>query len=124
MYLMIKHLHMLSAMISISFFIVRAFWSVRESPLLQQKWVKISPHIIDTVLLVCALYLASFWPLSTGWIWVKVVALVAYIIVGTFAIKRGKTPKSRGLFAIAAILIFGYIVGVAVTQNPSAWLAL
>lgn len=115
---------MMTAMISISFFIVRAVWSVRESALLQQKWVKITPHIVDTLLLACAIYLASFWPLSTVWIWAKVVALVAYIGVGTFAIKRGKTPKTRGIFALVSVAIFVYIVGVAMSHNVLSWLAL
>lgn len=124
MYLMIKNLHMLAAVLSISFFMVRAFWSVRESSLLQQKWVKISPHIIDTILLICAIYLASQWPLSSAWIWAKVIALVVYIGLGTFAIKRGKTATIRALFAFLSILVFAYILGVAIAHNPMSWFAL
>ncbi|MFQ3231083.1 SirB2 family protein [Reinekea sp.] len=124
MYIMIKNLHMLSAVLSICFFMLRAFWSVRESVLLQQKWVKISPHVIDTVLLACAIYLASYWPLSSMWIWAKVVALMAYIVLGTIAIKRGKTATIRALFAILSILVFGYILGVAIAHNPMSWLAI
>jgi uncharacterized membrane protein SirB2 len=124
MYLMIKNLHMLSAVLSICFFMVRAFWSVRESALLQQKWVKISPHVIDTVLLLCAIYLASYWPLGSMWIWAKVVALVAYIVLGTIAIKRGKTATIRAVFAGLSILVFAYILGVAIAHNPMSWLAI
>lgn len=54
-YLLIKHLHMTAAGLSILFFVVRAFWSVQGSTLLQNRLVKTLPHVIDTVLLLAAL---------------------------------------------------------------------
>jgi uncharacterized membrane protein SirB2 len=123
MYMLIKSIHMLAAVLSLCFFMVRAYWSVRESSLLKAKWVKISPHIIDTVLLVCAIYLALQWPLNSPWIWAKVIALVAYIGFGTMAIKRGRSATIRAGFALLSILIFVYIVGVAVSHHPLSWIA-
>jgi uncharacterized membrane protein SirB2 len=57
------------------------------------------------------------------WILAKIVALILYIGVGTIAIKRGKTPATRGAAALVAIAIFVYIVGVAIRHNPMSWLA-
>ncbi|HEY9278743.1 MAG TPA: SirB2 family protein [Eoetvoesiella sp.] len=122
-YIAIKHLHMTAAILSILFFMVRAFWSVTGSAKLQLKFVKIAPHIIDTVLLVCGIFLASVIGASQPWILAKVVGVLLYIGVGTLAIKRGKTPQIRAIAALIAIAIFFYIVGVAISHSPMSWLA-
>ena len=122
-YFAIKHLHVTSAVLSILFFIVRAYWSVSGSALLQHRVVKIVPHIVDTILLVCGIILASMIGASQPWILAKVIALVFYIGVGTFAIKRGKTPRSRAIAALIAVAIFAYIIGVALRHSPMSWLA-
>ncbi|MFW7342421.1 SirB2 family protein [Pollutimonas sp. H1-120] len=122
-YFFIKHLHMTAAGLSIIFFIIRAYWSVSGSGLLQRRFVKIAPHIIDTVLLVCGVILAAMIGPEQPWILAKIVALILYIGVGAIAIKRGKTPASRGVAALIAIAIFFYIVGVAIRHNPMSWLA-
>ncbi len=122
-YFAIKHLHVTAAVLSILFFVIRAVWSVSGSALLQARVVKILPHIIDTVLLVCGIILAMMIGPDQPWILAKIVALVLYIGVGTFAIKRGKTPRSRAIAAVIAVAIFFYIVGVALRHNPMSWLA-
>jgi len=122
-YFLIKHIHVTSAVLSIVFFLIRAVWSVTENALLQHKAVKVLPHIIDTVLLVCGVILAAMIGPSQPWILAKIIALVFYIGVGTLAIKRGKTPTSRAVAAIIATLIFFYIVGVALAHNPMSWLS-
>lgn len=123
MYLTIKHAHMTFAVISICLFMLRASWSVMESPQLQRRWVKIVPHLNDTLLLSCAIYLMTAsgqYPFAQGWLTAKLLALFAYIGVGTFAIKRGKTAGSRLLFSLMAVAIFCYIFAVAITHSP--WL--
>lgn len=122
-YLAIKHLHVTAAALSILFFIVRSIWSVAGSSLLQTKVVRILPHVIDTVLLACGVILAVMIGPAQPWILAKIVGLVFYILVGTIAIKRGKTPATRAVAAIVAVLIFGYIVGVAIRHDPMSWLA-
>ena len=125
-YLLIKHWHMTAAYLSLAFFILRAFWSVREVPVLQARWVKVIPHIIDTTLLTLGVLLAiilNFWPLP-GWLSAKIVALVIYILLGTIAIKRGRTPRIRAGFAIAALGVFAYILGAAVKHSPLSWLGM
>lgn len=122
-YIAIKHLHVTTAVLSITFFILRAYWSVNGSALLQKRVVKILPHVIDTILLVCGVWLAAMIGPEQPWILAKIIALVAYIGVGTIAIKRGKTPRTRGYAALVAIAIFLYIVGVALSHNPMSWLA-
>ena len=117
-YTLAKHIHMGAASLSLLGFLLRGFWMFKESPLLQAKLTKILPHIIDTVLLAAAIYLVILlqaYPFQVNWITAKVLLLVAYIITGTIALKRGKTKLIRiitwfislalimSIFAIAAI---------------------
>ena len=121
-YLAIKHLHITAAVLSILFFVLRAYWSVAGSPKLQAKFVRIAPHVIDTVLLVCGIILAVMIGPEQPWILAKLIGVVLYIVIGTIAIKRGKTAGARGLAALVAIAVFFYIVGVALYHNPMSWL--
>ena len=123
-YLILKHLHITAAYASLAFFVLRAFWSVRGVALLQARWVKIVPHLMDTLLLTLGVTLAvilNLWPLPL-WLSAKITALVIYILLGTVAIKRGKTPKIRATAAIAAVLVFAYIIGAAVERSALSWL--
>ncbi len=112
----IKHLHMTLAMISLLGFLLRGFWMIKESPMLQLKPVKILPHIVDTFLLASAIVLVvitGFYPWVAMWVSVKIILLVAYIIIGTIALKRGKTKTIRVIAFIVSILIFLSIYGIA-----------
>lgn len=119
-YLAIKHLHVTCVALSISLFFLRGVWSMRASPIMQQRWVKIAPHIIDTLLLGSALtmaWLSQQWPFQQAWLTAKVFGLIAYIILGNIALKRGKTRQSRLVAWLMALLTVGYIVAVAITRK-------
>lgn len=121
-YLAIKHLHITCAALSGSLFLLRGFWMLQGSPVLQRRWVRIAPHVIDTLLLTSALIMV-FWsgqyPFVQNWLTAKVIALIAYIGLGTIALKRGKTRAVRVTAFIGALLVFSYIVGVAVTRQAT-----
>ena len=119
---MLKLVHVSCAGLSVSGYIVRGVWMLQESPRLQAGWVRVTPHIIDTILLASAIVLAfriEQYPFVHGWLTAKVVALVAYIGLGTIGLKRGRTRTLRLTAWIAALATFGYIVAVALTRSPS-----
>ena len=121
-YLAIKHLHITFAALSGSFFLLRGLWMLADSPLLQRRWVKVVPHVVDTLLLASALVLV-FWsgqyPFVQSWLTAKVLALVAYIVLGTVALKRGKTKGVRVFALLAALASFACIVAVALTRQAA-----
>ncbi|MGO2131897.1 MAG: SirB2 family protein [Halomonas sp.] len=124
-YFLIKHLHMTVAGLSLGFFMLRAWWSYRQSPWLGRRWVRIAPHVIDTALLGLGLWLMvalSLWPHQQPWLAAKLIALLVYIGLGTVAIKRGRSPAVRGVAGVAAVLTFLYMVGAAVRHSPLSWL--
>jgi uncharacterized membrane protein SirB2 len=119
-YIILKYIHIATAFISIVGFAVRWIWMIQSSPILQKRWVRIVPHINDTVLLLSAIALVmmtSQYPGPATWINAKIVALLAYIILGTVALKRGMTKRIRVISGILAILTFFYIAMVALSKN-------
>ena len=119
-YIILKFIHIITALISITVFIIRYRWTIQSSPMLQKQWVKIAPHINDTFLLISAIALAMVtaqYPLSATWLNAKIVALLLYISLGTIALKRGKTKQIQIIGGMLAILTFAYIVMVAISKN-------
>ena len=126
MILLLKHLHVTCVVLSISGFLVRGVWMMQESPWLQKKWVRVAPHIIDTILLVSAILLAiqiQQYPFVQNWLTAKVLALVAYIVIGAIGLKYGRTKKIRIGAWLTAIAIFVYIVLVALTHQVLPFVA-
>ena len=120
-YLALKHIHITFAALSGVLFLVRGIWMLSGSKQLQRRWVKVVPHIVDTLLLVSAIGLvvwSSQYPGQLSWLTAKVVALVGYIVLGTIALKRGRTKQARVAAFAGALACFAYIVAVAVTKNP------
>ena len=120
----VKAIHITSVVLSFSGFFVRGIWMLRDSALLEQRWVKITPQLIDTVLLVSAVTLAVQWPLSPlqqPWLIAKIIALLAYIFVGLIALRLGRSKRVRLYAWLSAMLIFIYIVSVALTKSVLGW---
>jgi uncharacterized membrane protein SirB2 len=99
---------------------------LRGSPLLGARFVRIAPHLIDTALLGSALalcWLSAQYPFAQGWLTAKVLALLAYIALGSIALKRGRSKALRaGAFALALAAAL-YIVMVALARSPFGALA-
>jgi len=120
-YLALKHLHVACVLISGLGFVLRGIWMLRDSSLLSHRLSRILPHVVDTALLGSALALAVWsgqYPFAAGWLTAKVGGLLAYIVLGVFALKRGKTKAVRAAFLLLALTAYAYIVNVALTRNP------
>ncbi|WP_323744809.1 SirB2 family protein [Noviherbaspirillum soli] len=118
---MLKHLHMSCAALSGALFLLRGLWMLQDSPRLRQRWVRTLPHLIDTVLLASAVALAVWsaqYPLAQPWLTAKVCALLLYIVLGSVALKRGRSNGIRAAAFLAALATFAYIVAVALSKTP------
>lgn len=121
-YVLLKMIHVGSVLVSYTFFFVRGFWLIRDSPALHQRWVKVLPHIIDTVLLTSAIALAfsiQQFPLEHVWLTAKVIGLLCYIVLGMIALRFGKTRSIKISAWVAAQCVFTYIVLVAISKDPA-----
>lgn len=120
-FLVLKHLHLTCVALSGSGFALRGYWMLSDSPMLARRWVRIVPHVVDTLLLGSAIALAVIsaqYPFVQSWLTAKVVGLVVYILLGTMALKRGKTKASRAVYFVLALLVFAWIVSVALARSP------
>ncbi len=118
---LIKIIHMSFVLLSISGFFARGVLMIRDSALLQRRWVKTVPHFVDTGLLLSAIILASQWgfaALEMPWLQAKIGALLVYILLGVVAIRPLFGKPVRITAWLAAMLTFAYIVSVAITKNP------
>jgi uncharacterized membrane protein SirB2 len=125
-YLAIKHLHVTCVVLSALGFLLRGYWMISGSPLLKSLPARVLPHIVDSALLLSAIALAVMirqYPFEAGWVTAKVIGLVVYVLLGTVALKRGRTPARRVSAFVAAIVVYAWIVSVALTKDVAGYLA-
>jgi uncharacterized membrane protein SirB2 len=121
-YLTLKAVHVSAVAVSGTLFALRGAWRLARPDAIFTRPLRILPHLVDTVLLLSALALAATWVRNgapVDWLAAKVIALVAYIVLGIVALRRGLRAPSRLAALVAAALVFGYIVSVALTHSPA-----
>jgi uncharacterized membrane protein SirB2 len=120
-YPQIKSVHVAMVLASGSLFALSGAGMLLRSQLGMSAPVRYLSYTIDTTLLTSALMLATVlhqYPFVHGWLTVKVTLLVAYIVLGSYALKRGATLKVRATCLAAALLTYLLIIRVALTHDP------
>ncbi|MFK4750872.1 MULTISPECIES: SirB2 family protein [Oceanospirillaceae] len=120
-YSAVKHAHAGLAYLSALLFLIRFGLVYAGAGMASSKLVKILPHVIDTILLVFAVWLCVLigqYPLVDGWLTAKVVALVVLIGAGVIAVRQRSIPA-----AVVTLLMYVYMVGVAKSHHILSWLA-
>lgn len=121
-YLLLKHLHVTCVVTSVSLFVLRGTLELMAQPWRRWRWLRVAPHLVDTLLLGSALWLAwrlGQYPFVDGWLTAKVLALMLYILLGSRALGIKTPALQRPVYFVAALLSVGYIVGVALTHSAS-----
>ena len=127
MYALVKFVHVASVALSLTGFVLRGLMMMRDSSLLKARWIRVLPHINDTVLLIAALSLAVMsgqYPFAVDWVTAKVLGVIAYIILGALALRDASTRRLRIICWYASIAVFGWIVSVALTRQPMGFFAV
>lgn len=120
-YLVLRHVHITCAILTISLFVLRGGLMLAESPWQRNVVLRYLPHAVDTVLLTTALMLTTVihqYPFAVGWLTTKVVLLVVYILLGSVALKRGRTKGIRIAAFVAALATVAFLVTVARAHHP------
>jgi uncharacterized membrane protein SirB2 len=120
-YLPLRHTHIACAILTVTLFALRGGLMLANSPWQQNVVLRYLPHAVDTVLLTTALMLTSVirqYPFATGWLTMKVVLLVAYVVLGSIALRRGRTHRTRIAAFAAALLTVGFLLTVARAHDP------
>lgn len=120
MYMALKHSHMLFIALSVTFLSVRFLLSLKSPALLQNKFLKIAPHVVDTFLLLTAIGLMltiQQYPFQTPWLTEKLFGLFAYIGLAVMALK-GRTLLMRWVGFVGALAWLAVVGKVAITKTP------
>lgn len=121
-YAQIKWVHVAAVISSGSLFALRGLLVLAG----QSRWamtplLRYLSYMIDTVLLTAALMLLTILPsaiFSNGWLHVKIALLVVYVLLGTFALKRGRTVRMRAVCYMLAVLVFSSMITIARSHHP------
>lgn len=129
-YAQIKWVHIAAVLASGSLFLLRGLLVQAGQP----KFAMAAPvrylsYSIDTILLTAALMLVTILPgamFANGWLTTKLILVLAYVVLGTVALKRGRTPRVRTVCYVLALLVFGFVLSIARAHQPlgllSRWL--
>jgi uncharacterized membrane protein SirB2 len=120
----LRTLHVVCATLSLALFVLRGTWRLLDSPQLQRRWIRIVPHVIDTVFLGAGIALAvriEQYPFVHAWLTAKVLGLIGYILLGSLALKGPNRPV-RAIAFVAALGLFAYIASVARYRHPLGFL--
>jgi len=120
-----RSLHVGCALVSAFGFLLRAALMLRASALLERRFVRVAPHVVDTLLLAAArtvLATARLNPLVIPWLAAKLVALAAYVVLGAIALRHGRTRNARIAALVGALLALANIFATAASRSPLAGL--
>lgn len=120
-YPLLKTIHVTCVAVTFVLFFGRGVLMLADSPLLKAQFLRIAPHVNDTLLLGSGLWMALIsrqLSFSEGWLTAKLAALAVYVCAGLIALSQGRTRRSRVIAWVFALLVFGYIVSVALTRSP------
>lgn len=125
-YLLLRHLHVTSVALSGSVFLLRGLLiQLQRTKLAMAAPVRYASYTIDSILLLTAILLVAILPwamFANGWLLVKLVLVVVYVLLGTLALKRGRTRRTRAICYVAALATFIFIIGIALAHHPLGWL--
>ncbi len=120
-YFALRTLHVAAVAVSVSMFVFRAGLRFADAALLRSRFLRIAPHVVDSVLLASAVLLTLVlhqYPFVDSWLTAKLLALIAYVLLGSIAIRRGRTPAVRVAALVASLLVVAYILGTAMHHDP------
>lgn len=126
-YAQIKFVHILCVALSGGLFFARGLMMLAGTALANHAVLRYASYAIDTTLLTAALMLTAIlhqYPFVQSWLTTKVLLLVVYVVLGVFALRRGRTRSIRLLCFAAALAVYVAIIGVAYAHDPRGWFAL
>ena len=125
-YTIIKLLHQSAVALSGLGFFVRGIASLRGAQWTQGRIAKTLPHVVDTVLLLSAVALATMMginPVHVPWLLAKILGLLLYIGLGMVALRPRFGRNTRATAWVLALLVLAWIVSVAVLKDPLGFIA-
>jgi uncharacterized membrane protein SirB2 len=121
----IKLVHVAAAMTSGTLFAARALALLAGMRWPRAAMVRYTSYTVDTVLLTGAMMLLTILPagmFANGWLFAKIVFVVAYVGLGIVAFRPSHGRATRAMLVVAALLCFLQVYGIAREHDPWGWL--
>lgn len=115
-YLQIKATHIFLVQFSFFLFAVRGLMMITGSSNGMRPAIKYFTYLIDSLLLIAAILLLialKINPITTPWVSAKLILLICYIVLGSIALKRGRTKLARSIAYFCALAVFIAIYTIA-----------
>ncbi|MEY8709389.1 siroheme synthase [Mangrovibacter phragmitis] len=122
--LVVLRVHIITLCISVGLFVLRYWWLHSNAPVMGKRWVRIVPHVNDTLLLasgVALMLLKHLYPFTPqgAWLTEKLFGVIIYIVLGFIALGRGpRNPQVRWFAFLLALVVLYIIFRIATTQVP------
>lgn len=121
----LRHLHVSLVLCSGALFASRGVAVLAGAAWPMHRTARVGSMVIDTALLAVG---ATLWtilqlhPLRDAWLGAKLALLIVYIMFGSLALKRARTPGMRAAFLLAALAVYGTMLSIALSRHPlGAW---
>ena len=123
-YTILKFVHVSCVLLSLTGFLLRSYFLLLSPGMLVRWWVKYTPHFVETTLLISALAMLPLideYPFSDNWLTAKLLAMLCYIAVAGYTLHGAKKMITKFSLIMLSLIIFSYIIGVAIYHNPFFW---
>ncbi len=124
-YAQIKAVHYGSVLASGALFALRGALVLAGQHWAMALPLRIASWTIDSALLTAALMLMTMlhlYPITHDWLTLKIALLVVYVVLGTWALRRGRSWRVRALCYAAALIVYASMYGIALAHHPLGWL--
>ncbi|WP_039056469.1 invasion regulator SirB2 [Enterobacter sp. Bisph1] len=118
-------LHLTCVALTVSLFVLRFWWRWSGNSRLNAHWVRVIPHLVDTLLLLSGaalMWVTGYLPFTAkgAWLTEKLFGVIIYIVLGFIALGRHR-PRSQQTGFIAFLLglvVLYIIIKLAATKVP------
>jgi len=123
MYAIVKNAHLLIILLTFIFFIINFTLLMKGSNMVNNKLLKIGPHILYTFFILTAIYMLSvnpiinLYPVVNGWVPSKLAGFVLYVLSITFALKWAKSTLWRIVGLISALFWLGMTLRLGFSER-------
>lgn len=115
---MLKHTHLLLVLLVTVTYVYRVYLAERQPEKLQQKWLKIAPHALASLLLLSGIALTfqgDWFNIAYGWIVAKLLLMLVFIALGLVTIKSQGNLRWKAFGG--SLLVLFLIAKIAVAKQ-------
>ena len=123
-YSLVKIIHVSTVTFTGIYFILRGLSQLNHSQWFKKRWARSISQYNDATLLFSGIGMAVMieqYPFVNSWLTAKFLMMIVYIILGMLAFHWLQQQTQKMMLWSVALLVYGYIVGVAINKDP-AWI--